>query len=144
MRFGARFGDPASKVIAPDAQGLAPSAGGIQLHPNYHAYDLAGGEAAALLQRAQDAGLPVRVATGLEDPRTQHWLVQVPPVGSATLASAITAFPALRTSTDRSPTHPATTRSSAAARFVSSGSAAVPFHDRSTEYPIGRGDRCCR
>ena len=38
----------------------------------------------------------MRVATGLEDPRTQHWLVQVPPVGNATLASAIAAFPALR------------------------------------------------
>ena len=76
--------------------GLAPGAGGIHLHPNYHAYDLAGSDAAALLQRAQDIGLPVRVATGLEDPRTQHWLVQVPPVANATLASAIAAFPALR------------------------------------------------
>ena len=76
--------------------GLAPGAGGIQLHPNYHAYDLAGSAAAALLDRAQDAGLPVRVATALEDPRTQHWLVQVPPIGNATLASAIAAFPALR------------------------------------------------
>ena len=76
--------------------GLAPGAGGIQLHPNYHAYDLAGSAAAALLGRAQDIGLPVRVAAALEDPRTQHWLVQVPPVGNASLVSAIAAFPALR------------------------------------------------
>ena len=76
--------------------GLAPGAGGIQLHPNYHAYDLAGSAAAGLLDRAQDAGLPVRVATALEDPRTQHWLVQVPPIGNATLTGAIAAFPALR------------------------------------------------
>ena len=62
--------------------GLAPGAGGIHLHPNYHAYDLAGRGAAALLEHAQDAGLPVRVATGLEDPRTQHWLVQVPPLAT--------------------------------------------------------------
>ena len=83
-------------ALCQEELGLAPGAGGIQLHPNYHAYDLAGGAAAALLGRVQDAGLPVRVATGLEDPRTQHWLVQVPPVANATLASAIAAFPALR------------------------------------------------
>lgn len=83
-------------ALCQEELGLAPGAGGIQLHPNYHAYDLAGGAAAALLGRVQDAGLPVRVATGLEDPRTQHWLVRVPPVGNADLASAIAAFPALR------------------------------------------------
>ncbi len=53
---------------------------GIRIHPNYHGYQLDDPSCIRLIQLATQAGRFVQIAAQMEDPRTQHLLVQVPDV----------------------------------------------------------------
>jgi hypothetical protein len=69
---------------------------GIRLHPNYHGYKLDEPIFEQVLRAAAERGLLVQIAAIMEDDRTLHPLVAVPPTDLTPLAATLEKVPAAR------------------------------------------------
>lgn len=69
---------------------------GIRLHPNYHVYKLGDPIFERVLQLASERSLVVQIAVIMEDERTLHPLVNVPPTDTAPLIPLMKKFPHAR------------------------------------------------
>jgi predicted TIM-barrel fold metal-dependent hydrolase len=69
---------------------------GLRLYPNYHGYTLDTPAFARLLELATARQLLVQIACSLEDDRTQHPRLQVPPVDVAPLIALLEQIPSAR------------------------------------------------
>lgn len=63
----------------------------VKLFPTYHGYDVAGPECSDAVDAAAQAGLPVMVSVGFEDPRVHHWATRVPAMNVDCLAELLRA-----------------------------------------------------
>lgn len=69
---------------------------GIRLHPNYHGYKLDDPVFAKVLRMAAEGNLLVQLVVIMEDRRTQHPIMPVPPTDLNPLAKIVKAIPGLR------------------------------------------------
>ncbi len=68
----------------------------IRLHPNYHGYRLDAPVFERVLALADERNLLVQISVIMEDERTIHPLVNVPPTDTAPLSAALEKFPKMR------------------------------------------------
>jgi predicted TIM-barrel fold metal-dependent hydrolase len=69
---------------------------GIRLHPNYHGYQLKDPVFADVLHLAAASGMMVQLVLAMEDIRTQHPLMRVPPVEVSALPQILKEQPTTR------------------------------------------------
>lgn len=69
---------------------------GVRLHPSYHGYALTDSRFEELLERATTAGRFVQITAAMEDPRTQHPMMQVADVDLAPLPNLMRSIPDAR------------------------------------------------
>lgn len=69
---------------------------GIRLHPNYHGYKLDDPRFVQVLKQAEQRSLLVQICLVMEDERTLHPLVNVPPTDPAPLSGVLKSFPKVR------------------------------------------------
>jgi hypothetical protein len=69
---------------------------GIRLHPNYHGYKLNDPAFERLLQLADERKMLVQISVIMEEERTIHPLVKVPPTDTTALSTTLKKFPKLR------------------------------------------------
>jgi predicted TIM-barrel fold metal-dependent hydrolase len=69
---------------------------GIRLHPNYHGYTLADPVFERLLERAEELAILVQISVIMEEERTIHPLVNVPPTDTTPLTGVLKKFPKVR------------------------------------------------
>jgi predicted TIM-barrel fold metal-dependent hydrolase len=64
----------------------------LNLHPNYHGYDVVGAAALEIAQAAAAVEWPVIITARMQDERQQHRLGRVPPVPIAAIARGLNFF----------------------------------------------------
>ena len=69
---------------------------GIRLHPNYHQYELKDPVFREVLHLATERQLVVQLVVSMEDTRTQHPLLRMPPVDISALPELVKGEPAAR------------------------------------------------
>lgn len=77
-------------------QALEGGAAALRLYPNYHAYSPADPPCIEAAHAAAEAGLPLLVAARLQDERSHHPMMKVPPVAPDALARLAAAAPRAR------------------------------------------------
>ena len=68
----------------------------LDLHPNYHGYDVVSRPALEIMRAAAAAGWPVLITARMQDERQQHRLGRVLPVPVPAIANALRASPGVR------------------------------------------------
>jgi len=77
-------------------EALEGGAVALRLYPNYHAYPTADSACIEATHAAAEAGLPLLVAARLQDERSHHPMMKVPPVTPGALARLAAAVPRAR------------------------------------------------
>jgi predicted TIM-barrel fold metal-dependent hydrolase len=92
--FAVNPGDPAWEDDL--RASLQAGAAALRFYPNYHAYSPADPACIEVAQAAAEAGMPLLIAARLQDERSHHPMMKVPPVGADELVELALAVPRAR------------------------------------------------